>query len=105
MSAFEPTMPTAALETEAAEAIMGRSEPGHLVPPALEDEKEHSTRDHSTISTPDESGDVEKSAGPVSSGPPQRKTGVLWVLIVMSILSSTFLFALDNTIVADITPS
>lgn len=31
--------------------------------------------------------------------------GVLWVLVVLSILSSTFLFSLDNTIVADVQPS
>ena len=29
-------------------------------------------------------------------------TGVKWILVVGSILSSTFLFALDNTVVADV---
>ncbi|KAI2642058.1 MFS drug efflux transporter [Xylaria nigripes] len=36
---------------------------------------------------------------------PRRATGVAWILIVISILSSAFLFALDNTIVADIQPA
>lgn len=35
---------------------------------------------------------------------PSRLKGPLWVLVVASILSSTFLFALDNTVVADIQP-
>jgi len=28
----------------------------------------------------------------------------MWILVVISILSSTFLFALDNTVVADVQP-
>ena len=105
---MEPTYPTSELETQGAEAILGRPEPGDAPPvaaTALEDEKEHSTKDHSSIVTPNEDGDVEKTAAPVHPALPPRKTGILWVLIVMSILSSTFLFAIDNTIVADITPS
>lgn len=31
--------------------------------------------------------------------------GVRWVLIVLSILTSTFLFGLDNTITADVQPA
>ena len=31
--------------------------------------------------------------------------GVRWVLVVIAILSSTFLYALDNTVVANIRPS
>ena len=31
-------------------------------------------------------------------------TGIKWVLVVVSILSSTFLYALDNTVVADVQP-
>ncbi|MCJ1244004.1 hypothetical protein MMC30_001201 [Trapelia coarctata] len=37
--------------------------------------------------------------------PPRNVTGLLWGLVVVSILSSTFLFSLDNTIVADIQPA
>ncbi|TGJ78159.1 hypothetical protein E0Z10_g10599 [Xylaria hypoxylon] len=35
----------------------------------------------------------------------RQATGLSWILIVVSILSSAFLFALDNTIVADIQPA
>ena len=37
--------------------------------------------------------------------PSRNVKGILWLLIVFSILSSTFLFSLDNTIVADVQPS
>ena len=37
--------------------------------------------------------------------PPRDIAGWKWTLVVLSILSSTFLFALDNTIVADIQPA
>ena len=36
--------------------------------------------------------------------PPRDISGLKWALVVLSILSSTFLFALDNTIVADVQP-
>lgn len=42
---------------------------------------------------------------PQEQKPPRDVHGVVWVLVVLSILSSTFLFALDNTIVADIQPA
>lgn len=32
-------------------------------------------------------------------------TGVSWIVVVASVLSSTFLFAIDNTITADIQPA
>jgi hypothetical protein len=37
-----------------------------------------------------------------AAGPPRTVTGFVWVLVVIAILSSTFLFALDNTVVADV---
>ena len=40
-----------------------------------------------------------------AASPPRNVTGLLWALVVFSILSSTFLFSLDNTIVADIQPA
>ena len=50
--------------------------------------------------------DSEKNAEPVEAeAPPREITGIKWILVVASILSSTFLFALDNTIVADIQPA
>jgi MFS family permease len=36
--------------------------------------------------------------------PPRDITGWKWAIVVLAILSSTFLFALDNTIVADVQP-
>jgi MFS family permease len=47
-----------------------------------------------------EKGQVE----PESEKPPRDISGWRWGLVVFSILSSTFLFALDNTIVADVQP-
>lgn len=37
--------------------------------------------------------------------PPRDVHGFLWALVVLSILSTTFLFGLDNTIVADVQPA
>lgn len=37
--------------------------------------------------------------------PPRKAKGIVWALIVVAVLSSCFLFALDNTIVADIQPA
>lgn len=36
--------------------------------------------------------------------PPRKVSGIKWVLVIFSILSAIFLFALDNTIVADVQP-
>ena len=36
---------------------------------------------------------------------PRPVKGALWVLVVVAILSSTFLFSLDNTVVADVQPT
>ena len=48
---------------------------------------------------------VDEKAPPGDQPEQARKiTGIKWVLVVSSILSSTFLFALDNTVVADIQP-
>src|SRR6266536_3673090 len=51
--------------------------------------------------------DVEKSEQQPETAeevPPRDIQGWKWAIVVLSILSSTFLFALDNTIVADIQP-
>ena len=53
-----------------------------------------------------DSNDAEKADGtPVVPTSPRNVHGVKWALAVFSILVSTFLFALDNTIVADIQPA
>ncbi|KAL1962640.1 hypothetical protein VTN77DRAFT_9354 [Rasamsonia byssochlamydoides] len=45
----------------------------------------------------------ENAADPNAS--PRKIHGILWFLVVIAILSSIFLYSLDNTIVADITPA
>ena len=54
----------------------------------------------------DPDGDVANEKAPPGDQSEQvRKiTGLKWVVVVLSILSSTFLFALDNTVVADVEP-
>jgi hypothetical protein len=39
-----------------------------------------------------------------SPPPPRDISGLRWLIVVLAILSSTFLFALDNTVVADVQP-
>ncbi|KAI0392949.1 MFS general substrate transporter [Xylariaceae sp. FL0594] len=44
--------------------------------------------------------------GTVSDSGPERKiTGVKWAVVIVSLLSSTFLYALDNTVMANVRPS
>jgi len=59
-----------------------------------------------TPSLPD-TNSLEKSTGTVEEAAkaPRNVSGPLWGLVVLSILSSTFLFSLDNTIVADVQPA
>ncbi|SPQ26873.1 cd867ba1-2a8a-411d-a580-4cd420b027f1 [Thermothielavioides terrestris] len=45
------------------------------------------------------------TAGTELDASPRKIHGVLWALVVVSILSSIFLYSLDNTVVADITPT
>ena len=48
--------------------------------------------------------DNEKASLSEKPRSPRKISGVKWILVVISILSSTFLFALDNTVVADVQP-
>jgi MFS family permease len=53
----------------------------------------------------DSSGPIDAPA-PVEAAPsPRNVTGLAWAVVVISILSSVFIYALDNTIVADILPT
>lgn len=104
-------------------ASNAQTEHGHPLPDAAHDglptenEKGEPLPDSSSASTQlkpgsdpafntEPNGDVvnEKAAPGDQPGPVRRITGIKWVLVVISILSSTFLFALDNTVVADIEP-
>lgn len=47
----------------------------------------------------------EKGAQPAAEKPPRDIFGVKWVLVVISVEIAAFLFALDNTVVADVQPA
>ncbi|KAL8921013.1 MAG: hypothetical protein Q9208_005904 [Pyrenodesmia sp. 3 TL-2023] len=87
----------------------------HQLPPA-ENEWSKAVPDYSngyTQSKPGSDGasasdsdhEVNEKAAPPNQPEQARKiTGIKWALVVVSILSSTFLYALDNTVVADVQP-
>ncbi|KAF4626330.1 hypothetical protein G7Y89_g11829 [Cudoniella acicularis] len=91
--------------------ISSATKEGDSVPSTTDNYLEPPKRDQQDVSeatsvTGVESIDAEKgeSTAITPEAPPRDITGVRWALVVISILSSTFLFALDNTIVADIQP-
>jgi hypothetical protein len=53
----------------------------------------------------DESPDKELSLVGLQPKPPRTVSGLAWIAVVVSVLSSVFLFSLDNTITADIQPA
>lgn len=78
--------------------------PGHLAPPDSSAEKTSGqtselSSDHASV------GDKKASPPPEIQESPRDIHGVKWFLAVLAVLSSTFLFALDNTIVADVQPA
>ncbi|MCJ1381687.1 hypothetical protein MMC17_004798 [Xylographa soralifera] len=101
-----------------------QTEDGHALPDAAHDiaptdnEKSEAGVDSSNASTLDASnnsptpnikpdGDVADEKAPPEDQPTEVRTitGFRWVVVVLAILSSTFLFALDNTVVADVEPN
>jgi hypothetical protein len=52
-----------------------------------------------------EAENVPHAAGISSAPPPRGMRRVTWLAVVLSLLASLFLFALDNTIVADVQPN
>ena len=68
---------------------------------ALEGEKEEIVPDIKSVALID---DEKHVAEPEAEDPPRSISGWRWITLVLAILSSTFLFALDNTIVADVQP-
>lgn len=48
---------------------------------------------------------AEKGLEPVEQPSPRDVHGIKWAFAVIAVLASTFLFALDNTIVADVQPA
>ena len=81
------------MSTHAPPAASGRASPAGattLVPP------------RSPAASPSPDAALEKQAPP----PAERQIrGAKWVAVVVAILSSTFLFSLDNTVVADVQPT
>ena len=75
----------------------GSSANSHLAPP---NKDEHDLSEGTSVNGTDE----EKQPQPEAEVPPRDIQGWKWIAVVLSILSSTFLFALDNTIVADVQP-
>ena len=77
---------------------------GHLAPPDASHDK--AGEGNSELSSAQISVADEKASPPLEPpASPRDIHGVRWVLAVLAVLSSTFLFALDNTIVADIQPA
>lgn len=75
------------------------TKPGsHLTPPYKEETDV--SEQTSVVGTDDEKQQPE----PEAEEPPRDISGWRWAIVVGAILSSTFLFALDNTIVADVQP-
>ena len=82
----------------------GVSDSGHLAPPDTTAEKtaeQNSELTSAQVSLADEKG----SPPPEVQKSPRDIHGFKWGLAVLAVLSSTFLFALDNTIVADVQPA
>lgn len=58
----------------------------------------------SVIGMDETDAEKQRSNADNSEVPPRDISGWKWTVVVLAILSSTFLFALDNTVVADIQP-
>lgn len=79
------------------------NDPSNLLSPEKQDARDVS--ENTSVTGLDEIDQEKQQAeSPAEEAPPRDITGWKWIVVVLSILSSTFLFALDNTIVADIQP-
>ena len=79
------------------------NDPSNLLSPEKQDVRDVS--ENTSVTGLDEIDQEKQQAEtPAEEVPPRDITGWKWIVVVLSILSSTFLFALDNTIVADIQP-
>lgn len=89
----------------------------HIISPEKEEESgittpsidylsapERKTEDASTNASVNETDNEKQTEVVEQEKPPRDINGWQWAVVVLAILSSTFLFALDNTIVADIQP-
>ena len=48
--------------------------------------------------------DTERAVGPSDTSLPRQLKGLSWIVLIVAVFSAQFLFALDNTIVADVQP-
>lgn len=46
-----------------------------------------------------------EAPSPTTAKPPRTVTGIAWICVIVAIFSSIFLFALDNTITANVQPA
>jgi hypothetical protein len=81
------------------------SNPSDLLSPNRDAEQgmPHSTT--TTVSGIDTLVDKSQPHGGEHEQHPRTVKGFVWALVVLAILSSTFLFAFDNTVVADVQPA
>ncbi|KAI1075118.1 major facilitator superfamily domain-containing protein [Whalleya microplaca] len=68
-------------------------------------EKPHDTGNFYTGPEGGLEGDVAAEPDAPAEASPRQIHGVIWTLVVFGILSSIFLYSLDNTVVADVTPA
>lgn len=82
------------------------------IPLPILDEKKHDTSPIFANNSLPDSTKPEPDGSLTERGPetieppvsPRPVKGILWALVVVAVLSSTFLFSLDNTVVADVQP-
>jgi hypothetical protein len=88
---------------------MAEVQPHAQLEPIIYDKNEknagasHQTSIFDTQHDPEKSRTATPDVAP-SAASPRQMTQVSWVLVLIAILSAVFLFALDNTVVADVQP-
>lgn len=98
-------MPTSAGDKETGvTADTSKNDKDLLAPENNEPKERQPASEQTSITAMDETDTEKQQAEPAEEVPPRDITGWKWAIVVLAILSSTFLFALDNTIVADVQP-
>jgi hypothetical protein len=97
-------LPTSGVNKEEAITTSNSSNKDFLTAPLNKETQDVSEK--TSITGQDTDNDTEKQELDTAADevPPRDITGWKWAVVVAAILSSTFLFALDNTIVADVQP-
>lgn len=84
--------------TDFTSAVQGNSTLGH--PKTSEGPNTRTA----SVPIPENNGADKDLAHEVKNGNGAQQSSLIWVIVALSILSSTFLFALDNTVVAVLQP-